>query len=70
MKGGAVAVNLIVLAVTLLVAAFLIAWVCFPRLRRWIEAPKYRVLQWPRRYPDAARPEQKAGTAGLFPGRI
>jgi hypothetical protein len=61
MKGGAVAVNLIVLAVTLLVAGFLLVWVCFPRLRRWIEAPKYRVLQWPKRYPDAARPEQKAG---------
>jgi len=29
-----------VLAVTLLMAGFLIAWVCFPRLRRWIEAPK------------------------------
>ena len=58
MKGGAVAVNLIVLAVTLLVAGFLFVWVCFPRLRRWIEAPKYRVLQWPNRYGDAARPEQ------------
>jgi hypothetical protein len=51
------------------VAAFLIAWVCFPRLRRWIEAPKYRVLQWPRRYPDAARPEQKAGDRGTIPGQ-
>jgi hypothetical protein len=60
MKGGAVAVNLIVLAVTLLVAGFLLVWVCFPRLRRWIEAPKYRVLQWPNRYPEAARPEQKS----------
>ena len=64
MKGGAVAVNLIVLAVTLLVAGFLLVWVCFPRLRRWIEAPKYRVLQWPNRYPDAARPELKAGDSG------
>jgi hypothetical protein len=56
-----VAVNLIVLAVTLLLVGFLIAWVCFPRLRRWIEAPKYRVLQWPNRYPEAARPEPKPG---------
>ena len=55
------AVNLIVFAVTLMVAGFLFAWVCFPKLRRWIEAPKYRVLQWPNRFPEAARPEQKAG---------
>jgi hypothetical protein len=67
MKGGAVAVNLIVFAVTLLVAGFLLAWVCFPRLRRWIEAPKYRVLQWPNRFPEAARPEQKAGDSGTVP---
>jgi hypothetical protein len=67
MKGGAVAVNLIVLAVTLLVAGFLLVWLCFPRLRRWIEAPKYRVLQWPNRYPDAARPEQRAGDSGTVP---
>ena len=55
------AVNLIVLAVTLLMAGFLVVWVCFPGLRRWIEAPKYRVLQWPNRDPDAVRPEQKVG---------
>ncbi len=69
MKGGAVAVNLIVLAVTLLMAGFLFVWVCFPRLRGWIEAPKYRVLQWPSRYPDAVRPKQKTGNSGPVPGQ-
>ena len=63
------AVNLIVLAVTLLMAGFLFVWVCFPRLRRWIEAPKYRVLEWPNRYRDAVRPEQKAGGGGTVPGQ-
>jgi hypothetical protein len=48
-----VAVNLIVLAITLLLGCFLVVWACVPRLRRWIEAPKYRVLQWPQRYSEA-----------------
>ena len=63
------AVNLIVLTVTLLVTGFLFVWVRFPRLRRWIEAPKYRVLRWPSLYPDAARPEQKAGDSATVPGQ-
>jgi hypothetical protein len=41
-----VAVNLVVLAVTLLVAGFVLAWACSPRLRRRVEAPKYQVLRW------------------------
>ncbi|HEV3260048.1 MAG TPA: hypothetical protein VG013_24530 [Gemmataceae bacterium] len=64
------AVNVIVLLVTLLVAGFLLVWACSPTLRRWIEAPKYRVLQWPNHYPDAARPEQKARDSETVPGRI
>jgi hypothetical protein len=50
-----VAVNLIVLAITLMLVGFLVVWACVPRLRRWIEAPKYRVLRWPERYPEAIR---------------
>lgn len=49
------AVNLIVIAVTLLVGGFLAVWLAFPRLRPWFEAPKYRVLEWDRRYPVAVR---------------
>ena len=49
-------VNLIILAVTLLMAAFLLVWVCFPGFRPWIEAPKYRVLTWEKRFPEAVRP--------------
>ena len=52
-------VNLIVLAVTLLMGGFLGVWVAFPRLRPWIEAPKYRVLQWDRRWPAAVRQAEK-----------
>jgi hypothetical protein len=48
--------NLIVLAITLLMAGFLLVWACFPRLRPWFEAPKYRILTWKERYPEAARP--------------
>ena len=42
------AINLIVLAVSLLMAGFFLVWVFFPRLRPWMEAPKYRVLDWDR----------------------
>jgi hypothetical protein len=53
-----VAVNLIVVAITLLMACFLVVWACVPRLRRWIEAPKYRVLEWPERYAEGVRNER------------
>jgi hypothetical protein len=52
-----VAINLIVLAVTLLMAGFLLVWCLFPRLRPWIEAPKYRVLTWDERFPQVRRDE-------------
>jgi hypothetical protein len=53
-----VAVNLIVVAITLLLAGFLVVWACVPQLRGWIEAPKYRVLRWAERYPEAIRQER------------
>jgi hypothetical protein len=59
-----VAVNVIVITVTLLLACFLAAWACVPRLRRWIEAPKYRVLRWRERYPEASRSERNAALQG------
>ncbi len=40
------AMNLIVLAITLLMAGFLLVWLRFPATRAWFEAPKYRVLDW------------------------
>lgn len=48
-------VNLIVVAVTLLMLGFLAVWLAYPRLRPWIEAPKYRVLEWEQRWPAAER---------------
>ena len=39
------AVNLIVSGVTLLMAGFLGVWIFFPRLRAWMEMPKYRFLE-------------------------
>ncbi len=49
------AINLIVLAVSLLMAAFLGVWVFFPRLRAWMELPKYRFLEQQRRFPEVSR---------------
>jgi hypothetical protein len=51
----AVAVNLIVLAVTLLMAGFVAVWCLCPRLRPWMEAPKYRILTWQHSDPGAVR---------------
>jgi hypothetical protein len=58
MKGGAVAVNLIVLAVTLLMATYLGLWIFFLRLRAWMEMPKYRFLEQQRRFPGVLRDRQ------------
>jgi hypothetical protein len=49
------AVNLIVVGVTLLMAGFLGVWLCFPRLRVWMEQPKYRFLEEQRRFPEVRR---------------
>ncbi len=54
------AVNMIVLSVTLLMLGFLAVWCCCPWLRPWLEAPKYRVLRWEQDFPSAVRAEQPA----------
>ena len=52
------AVNLIVVNVTLLLAAFVAVWIFVPRLRVWMEMPKYRFLESQRRFPTALRDGQ------------
>jgi hypothetical protein len=54
------AINVIVVAVTLLMGGFVLVWGLFPRVRPWMEAPKYRVLEWERRFPEAGRAERDA----------
>ncbi len=44
------AVNLIVLAATLLMAAYVVVWIFFPGLRDWMEMPKYRFLERERQF--------------------
>jgi hypothetical protein len=39
-------INLIVIAVTLLMAGFIGVWLACPRSRLWIEAPKWQPLNW------------------------
>jgi hypothetical protein len=71
MTGGRpVAVNLIVLAVTLLMAGFLGVWICFPRLRAWMEMPKYRFLEQQRQFLGVFRdPEPKREELSQQDGR-
>jgi hypothetical protein len=52
------AVNLIVLAVTLLMAAYVGVWIFFPRLRAWMEMPKYHFLEHQRRFEEVLRNPQ------------
>lgn len=40
------AINVIVVAVTLLMGGFVGAWLFCPRCRSWIEAPKWQPLDW------------------------
>jgi len=55
------AVNLIVVAVTLLMAAFVGVWIFFPRLRAWMEMPKHRFLELQRRFPNVRRHNASEG---------
>jgi len=55
------ALNLILVAITLLMAGFLLVWCFFPHVRPWIEAPKYRVLLWDRDRNDQWPNDQDEG---------
>jgi hypothetical protein len=61
------ALNLIVVAITLLMAGFVLVWIFCPGLRPWMEAPKYRVLDWEQRFPGARRGEPGASAPGFCP---
>jgi hypothetical protein len=39
-------INVIVFAITLLAAGFVVVWLVIPGLRASIEAPKYDVAKW------------------------
>jgi len=54
-----VATNLIVIAVTLLMAGFILVWWWRPGLRGWMEAPKYRILEWEKKRPGVERSGEK-----------
>jgi hypothetical protein len=41
-------INIIILATTALVAAFVLVWLFVPGLRKAIEAPKFDVADWDR----------------------
>jgi hypothetical protein len=54
-----VAINVIVIAVTLMMGGFVVVWLACPRCRPWIEAPKWQPLGWdrpPRGDPAGDRP--------------
>jgi hypothetical protein len=56
--------NLLVLAITLLLAGFLLVWLLFPQVRPWIEAPKYRLLTWEQQVEEKGPSRNRAGRPG------
>ena len=46
-------INIIVAIVTLIVAAFLLLWIFRPSFRKWVEQPKYTMLENDQRFRHA-----------------
>lgn len=61
------AVNLIVLAVTFMMAAFIVVWFFFPGLRAWMEMPKYRFLERQLAFPSVPGDPQRRGEQSAQP---
>ena len=55
-----VTINLIVVAVTLLMAGFVAVWSLSASLRWWMESPKLRFVESTRRFPPVVRDERPA----------
>jgi hypothetical protein len=55
-----VTINLIVVAVTLLMAGFVAVWSLSASLRGWMESPKLRFVDSTRRFPPIVRDERPA----------
>jgi hypothetical protein len=53
------AINLIVAAVTLLMAGFALVWALSPSLRTWMESPKERFIETIDRFPRTVRDKTK-----------
>ena len=53
------AINLIVAAVTLLMAGFVAVWTLSPSLRAWMESPKVRFVDSARRFPRVVREDRE-----------
>ena len=51
--------NLLVTLMSLIAAAFVVVWFLRPDFRRWIEQPKYRLLEQEKRFEKAMREQQK-----------
>ena len=56
--------TIIVVASLVLGVAFVLAWCCSPGLRRWVERPKYRLLENVRQYDRARAGETGKRTPG------
>lgn len=53
-------INVIVAIVTLIAAGFLLLWILRPSFRKWVEQPKYTMLENNQRFRDAEQRSDKA----------
>ncbi|WP_263368064.1 hypothetical protein [Edaphobacter bradus] len=48
-------INIIVGIITAMAVGFLVFWIFRPSFRRWVELPKYKMLEEERRFSDVRR---------------
>lgn len=52
-------INIIVAIVTVIAAGFLLLWIVRPSFRKWVEQPKYTMLENDRRFDEQERANPK-----------
>lgn len=52
-------INIIVAIVTVIAAGFLLLWIVRPSFRKWVEQPKYTMLENDRRFDKQERADPK-----------
>ena len=62
-------INLIVIAISAIMFALLLAWWRWPAFRIWIEAPKYSMLRQERCFDDRNATRTAAGSNRFMPHR-
>jgi hypothetical protein len=52
-------INVIVIVVTIIAAGLLLVWILRPGFRKWVERPKYTMLENDQRFRDTEQPRDE-----------